>query len=191
MLICKCNQNNSKHIKGDLTMKDLNKLLKEVLADFDALGIQYGKIVEIVPNTRAKSRWGQCKSRYGGFYININASLLADDIDDRGARDTIAHEVCHTVKGCMNHGETWKKYAKMLNARGYNVKRTSSASEKGVDRTQYVSTKKYKYQIKCEKCGHLYNYSRKGKVVELISTHKNHGCTCAICGSAKLTLTTL
>lgn len=167
-------------------MKDLKKLYKEVLKDFDALGIKYGKIVEVVPNYRAKSRWGQCKKRPDGFYININVALLADNISDQGAKETIAHEICHTIKGCMNHGTEWKHYAQMLKARGYNIKRTNSAEDKGIHADAYSTPTNYKYEVYCAKCGTTSRYQRKGKVITTLTTQKYHGYRCGECGSHNL-----
>ena len=167
-------------------MKNLNKLLAEVLEDFDALDIKYGKIVEITPNSRAQSRWGQCRKRPDGYYININTALLADNLSDQGAKETIAHEVCHTIKGCMNHGATWKHYAQLLSVFGYNIKRTNSAADKGITTEQHIATKKYKYEVRCEKCGTSSFYVTKSKAVTAIATQKYHGYACGKCRSQKL-----
>ena len=167
-------------------MKDLNKLLSEVLEDFDALDIKYGKIVEITPNSRAKSRWGQCRKKHQGYCININVALLADNIGDQGAKETIAHEVCHTIKGCMNHGATWKHYAQLLSVFGYNIKRTNSAADKGLNTEQYLANKNYKYEIRCEKCCTASFYQKRGKAITAIMTQKYHGYRCGKCGSHQL-----
>ena len=171
-------------------MKNLEKLLADVLKDFDALDIEYGKIVSITPNTRAKSRWGQCQKKYDGFHINISSALLADDVPDFGAKDTIAHEVCHTIKGCMNHGATWKQYAQILSVFGYNVKRTNSAADKGIDVEKHIENK-YKYVITCSKCGCKNYYSKKTKVVSTIMNSKYHTYSCGKCHSHNLKVTEL
>ena len=170
-------------------MKNLDALLIEVLEDFSALDIEHGYIVDIKPNSRAKSRWGQCQKKADGYHINISTALLADNIGDQGAKDTIAHEVCHTIKGCMNHGDKWKHYAKLLSVFGYNIKRTNSAADKGISTEQYLANKDYKYAIRCEKCGSVTRYQKKSKAVTVISTQKYHGYTCGKCGSHNLTVT--
>lgn len=167
-------------------MKNLENLLKDVLSDFDALGIEYGKIIDIKVNTRAKSRWGQCQKKADGYHINISSELLADDLADFGAKDTIAHEVCHTIKGCMNHGATWKQYAQLLAVFGYNVKRTNSAADKGIDTAKHVAAKKYKYVITCGKCGCQSFYSKKTKAVDIIMNNHHHTYTCGKCHSHNL-----
>lgn len=167
-------------------MKDLKKLFDEVLEDFDALDIHYGHIVEIVPNYRAKARWGQCRRRPDGYYININAALLADNISDQGAKETIAHEICHTIKGCMNHGDKWKHYAQLLSVFGYNIKRTNSAEDKGISTEVYTAAKNYKYEVRCGKCGATAYYQKKTKAVIAIMTQKYHSYRCAKCNSYNL-----
>lgn len=170
-------------------MKDLRALFDEVLDECMALDIPFGKIYNIVPNSRAKRRWGQCKKVPGGFEININVQLLDDDIDDMSTKTTIAHEVLHTCDGCLNHGDLWNKYANMLNrAYGYNIKRVSSADEKGVD--QSVRNMNYKYIIRCKKCGSTSKYMKKSRIVGLIMGGSTN-CCCGRCKNNTFTLEVL
>ena len=98
------------------------------------IALEFGKIVNFEINYRAKSRWGQCQRKGSGYYINISDRLLQDDVPIKALKDTIIHEILHTCNGCMNHGTTWKNYADKVNkAYGYNIKRCTSAEEKGFD----------------------------------------------------------
>lgn len=136
-------------------MKDLQKIFKECLRECDNLGIQYGNIVEVTVNTRAKQRWGQTRRRIDGFHINISSVLLRDDVSDEAAKDTIMHEILHTVDGCLNHKYKWKAMADKVNkAYGYNIKRCTSSKEKGID-SSIIEKPTYNkiYFVKCEKCG--------------------------------------
>lgn len=84
-------------------MKDLNKLASECEQDLLSIGIQPGKVNRWIINTRAKCRWGLCKTvQTGLFDISIAARLLQDDIDDQAAKNTILHELLHTVKGAKD-----------------------------------------------------------------------------------------
>lgn len=164
-------------------MKNLRKLLDEVVAEANAIGIHTGKIVEVSVNTRAQKRWGQCKFNRGCYSINISHRLLEDNVPDKSAKQVIAHEVMHTVPGCFNHGDLWQQYAgKMNKAYGYNISRTDSAEELGVKVTSTNS--KYKYKVICDKCKHSYYYTRKSKVVQLVAANSTT-CTCPSCRGHK------
>ena len=134
-------------------MKDLMKLANECMKELDAIGIKYGNIVEWEINTRAKKRWGQCCHKGGNNYsINISIRLLDDKVDDIATKTTILHELLHSVKECVGHGTEWKRYAYKVNkAYGYNIKRTTSYEEKGIERV--VTPKMVKHRFICQGCG--------------------------------------
>lgn len=92
-------------------MYNLNNAFHSCLDMVINAGINPGNIVEVIPNTRAKSRWGQCKRVSGGYSININIDLLDERNDYKGLENTLIHEILHTVDGCMNHGPNWKRAA--------------------------------------------------------------------------------
>lgn len=119
-------------------MKNLEEYAIRCMEELDAIGIEYGNIVEVKANTRAKKRWGQCKAIPGGYSINISVALLDERNNEQGLKETIIHELLHSCKGCMNHGEKWKRLAQKVNrAYGYNIKRCSSAEDKGVQSELY------------------------------------------------------
>ncbi len=106
-------------------MKDLKLLVDECIAELNSIGINCGRIRNIEINTRAKSRWGQCKTvKTGVFDIEISARLLDDNVDDLAAKNTIIHELLHTVKGCHGHTGKWKILAEYVNKKftQYNIK---------------------------------------------------------------------
>ena len=173
-------------------MHNLNKLFKECLLDLDAIGIEYGNIVEIKVNTRAKSRWGQCKllnyeyTEYWEEYeysINISDRLLNDNVKVERVKDTIIHEILHTCEGCMNHGEQWKRLADLVNDcySCYNIKRTTSSEEKGIE---YIP-KKYKYTLICNECNRKYKYNRMCKALKYIADGNVGGRYKCKCGCRK------
>lgn len=149
-------------------MKNLNKLYHDCLWDIHSLGINTGKINSVTINTRAKKRWGLTKMNPdGSFDININASLLRDDLDDMAAKNTIAHEILHTVKGCFDHKALWQSYADKINrAYGYNIKRCTAASEKGLEPVGHIRNESYKYVLTCVNCGGKSYFKRASKAVQ-------------------------
>ena len=112
-----------------------------------------------------------------GYSININVVLLDEKNDVSGLKNTIIHELLHSCKGCMNHGENWKRLAEKVNrAYGYNIKRTSSSDEKGVQKST-VPTAKNKYCVICEKCGKKYMRTRMSNLVKYPNRY-----SCGVCG---------
>lgn len=153
-------------------MKDLQALFQRAKEELDVLDIQYGNIVEIKVNTRAKQRWGQCRtilnSKYWEnkqFSINISDRLLQDDVTDEACLDTIIHEILHTCKDCMNHGREWKELAELVNDcyACYNIQRCTSSEEKGIEPIEPIA---HKYALKCEHCGHMWYKDRMCKIVK-------------------------
>lgn len=152
-------------------MKDLMKLVNECMSELNAIGVKYGNVTEWKVNYRAKTRWGLCKKHYSEYTIEITNELLADNLSDKPAKETIFHELIHTCKGCMNHGTEWQKIANLVNdCYGYNIKRATSSEEKGVDLKANVI---YKYQYKCSKCGQIV---RKTKACRFTREYTEYGC---------------
>lgn len=155
-------------------MRDLNMIAAECMAELDALQIPYRNVEKFVVNTRAKSRWGRCQiSTTGKFIISIFDRLLAEDASMNGLKNTIIHELLHTCVGCMNHKTKWKFYADKVNkAYGYDIKRTSTADEKGVK--EVIRKRKVNHKYICEKCGQVVTRER-----DRGFENKYH---CGICG---------
>lgn len=156
-------------------MKDLMKLAIECMEELDAIGIEYAVIESWTVNTRAKNRWGQTVRRDGKYYINISSVLLQDSMSDENAKATIIHELLHTCKGCMNHGEEWKALADLVNDcySCYKIQRCTSAEDKGIIKDETY----YKYAFKCSNCGAITGRDRESKFTKLYSRYG-----CARCG---------
>ena len=158
-------------------MKNVHYIYETCKEMLDDLNIETGNIINIKVNTRAQKRWGRCKrvpTPYGISYeIEISSSLLSDDLDDEPAENTMIHELLHSVDGCMNHGAKWKSLAdKVKKKYGYDIKRCTSAEEKGVD-----TSVKAKHKIVCTKCGHVGYRMRESKV-----TKHPEWFACGVCG---------
>lgn len=158
-------------------MKDFDRLINECKQELDALHIPYDKDAVFSINTRAKSRWGQCKKKPGEpCSINISSRLLDDDVTDEAAKTTILHELLHSCPDGGSHTGAWKRYATLVNhAYGYDIKRCTSYEEKGI-----VPVEKgihYKYVYKCKKCGQMIYRQRKSNFTK---HHKRYRCR--LCG---------
>ena len=166
-------------------MKDLNTLVQDAKDVLDELNIPYGEISKVSVNNRAKSRWGRCKKVGDKYEIEISAELMGDDTTWEAAMNTMIHELLHAHKDRMCHTGEWKRCAEIVNREYpiYNIKRTSSAEERGV----YRSPKKYKFKLSCDSCNAVSYYERQTKAITKIMAYGyNSNYRCGRCGSSKL-----
>ena len=155
-------------------MRNLEKYVICCMAELDAIGINYGNILEVKVNMRAKTRLGRCRKTSKGYLIEINSNLLDESIKELYLKNTIIHELLHTCEGCMNHGTNWKRLADKVNrVYGYNISRVGSLP-KEKDVKEII---KPNYIIKCSKCGKTYSRIKKSKLVQ----HPEH-YRCGRCG---------
>lgn len=167
-------------------MRNLLRYVEECKEELDSLNIEYGNVISWTINTRATRRWGQCKRKGSDYAINISEILLDERNDVKGLKETIIHELLHTISGCMNHGEKWQMYANEVNAcLGYEISRISTMDEKGLcEECKQVREEEYKkqynarpiYRLICKECGNTYTYHRAGYYVQ---HYKD--CWCHLC----------
>lgn len=157
-------------------MKDFDKLIKTCLKEVKDAGITPGNIVEWTINYRSKQRWGQCtKKPNGDFTIQIAARLLEDDrISEKACKNTIVHEILHACPDGTGHKGKWREYAEIMNKKyDYNIKRTTSGSEKGVEDYKSCKTLRTKYIFRCRYCGYTIG---KKKMCKFTHYYKNYRC---------------
>lgn len=153
-------------------MLNPDMLLREGIEQVKAAGIKPGSIdPEVIINTRAVRIFGRCSKIIGNKYdfkIEINHRLL--EVEKEIAMNTMVHEILHTVKGCMNHGQLWQNNASIMNDKfGYDISRTTSYEKVGLERP------KAKYVVVCDSCPNIFYRQRKSK---LITNIKAYECGC-------------
>ena len=132
-------------------------------------------------NTRAKSRWGQCRTTTEGclfgYEIEISSRILQDGIPKNEVMNVIIHEILHACKNGMSHTGTWKSYANMVNNKypQYHISRTVSAKSFGLQEEQ--NNIKRQYAIKCKKCGNIHYSSKFSKSIQFPERYR-----CGHCG---------
>ena len=165
----------------------LKGYIEDAMFMLDNLGIEYGPVKNVTVNTRAKSRWGQCKYNGMTFDISISSMLLQKDVSYKAVMDTVLHELLHCHKDRLCHTSEWKRCAELVNdCYDYNIKRTTSAAEKNITVTNRPSVIKYK--VICNGCNSVSNYKRMSKVVKLLKKNPNGTCRCSLCGSKSFTV---
>ena len=135
-------------------MHDLQTYFDECCQTLDLLRIPYAKNCRLLTDARLKRSWGNCRMHPDGtFTIKISPVLLEDSVPPDSLKDTLYHELLHTVPGAMSHGSTWLSLAQRVNqATGLRIKRSTPASEKGVNQ-DYVHDLSVKFLCVCENCG--------------------------------------
>ena len=146
------------------TPNDFDKLLCVVAKQARDAGVPISSKIKrhVEVNTRAKKRFGSCKYLDGIYTIELSEVLLY--ASEHHCRQTIAHELIHTCKGCDNHGKLFLYYADILNKRyGYDIKRTHTPEEMGL--TPEQTERKVNYILQCQKCGAQIKRTRYSNVV--------------------------
>ena len=158
-----------------VTQRELEEMLTKAKSLLDTSNIKYGTVTKLSINSRAKSRFGQCRKRNGLYEIEVSNFALVDRVK---TFNTLVHELLHTVNGCMNHGSGWQNLASRVNREhGLNITTRSTASEE-----QKAEKKKMaKYVIHCTACDMDGYAFRKSKVVTHTESFK---CKCG--GSLKV-----
>lgn len=156
-------------------MKNLYKVYSDCVSICEKHKIPIADVIHIEVNSRAKKRWGLCtKNSNESFTIQISDRLLKDDVSEEATFNTMIHELIHTCPNCMNHGKEWKKWAEVINKNtNYNIKRTTSCAEKGVENP--IATMP-RYIVKCTNCFSEWYYDRAGRVIKNIGR-----CKCPYC----------
>lgn len=151
----------------------LRRLMEEVILELKEIGIYPSEaIIGIKENSRAKRRLGCCKKSVyrGKISYEIEISAMLKEKDDRQIKEIIHHELLHTCKGCLNHGQEWKALAAKVNdTYGYCIKTTADFSDSPGRKEE-----QYRYEIRCAQCGNTGYRMKKSKVV----THpENYRCS--------------
>ncbi len=146
-----------------MTQQELDSLLAEMAETLRTLGVPLSTRISssLAVNSRAKRRLGCCYYRNGSYFIEVSASLLEKP---EALRQTLAHELLHTCRGCRNHGEKWKAYAARVNeALGFQIQRLAPAEE---DAVVPLRKEEVKYVLECQSCGAKIFRSRMSKAVK-------------------------
>ena len=147
----------------------LNKLYSECINELANIKIEFKcKDIVVKISKRAHKRYGCCKpeipdSKYrkiikrGFKFIVCYENYFKYTIE--------IHELIHCLPKCTNHGEEFKKYAKIINEKlGYNITRTGNKKEDFKrSNVEYNEAEEYKYKIKCKDCGQIYYRKRLNK----------------------------
>lgn len=99
------------------SLRTAQKVFDKLRHDFIIWNIPIGKVDHEIGFVKMKSCYAVTYQEKDGFKINVS-SLLFDEYGNvpvEALRNILAHELCHTIDGCFNHGAEWKSYVNCLN----------------------------------------------------------------------------
>ena len=132
---------------------------------------------QVVFNTRAIKRYGQCKRLNDNhFEININ-KIFTEVCDIKDVKNTIVHEILHSLPNGMSHKGAWARYANQVNhiLPHYHITRTNSYEG-------YAEAKPdAKYIMYCPDCGREWKRYKKTEMITHILKGNNRRYHCPDC----------
>lgn len=112
------------------TDKRINRMFQECIALLNGLGVPISEsICPEVKLTSSHTYFGRCCTRGSqkkysdyDFYIEIPGWTIKNT--DKSLRNTLIHELIHTVPGGHGHSGAWKKWAKFVSEKTeYTIQR--------------------------------------------------------------------
>ena len=175
-------------------MERLEKLSKEAMRELDGIGVKYTAPVKW-ELSNATSTWGTThrdRNPITGkweYRIRISKVTLDPRVSDEHSKDTIIHELIHTVPGCWDHKYGFKDVAALVNDcyACYHISRTANAAAMGITRevvAEYGRPRlQKKYIVGCFGCGAKYIYHKQTKLVKILASKggavkTNYTCPC-------------
>ena len=154
-----------------MTLDRLNQIIKEVKRDMDEFDIPYDNDVPITVNRRLTRALGKCRYRDGKAYsIELSTVIISSDVQE--LKNTIAHELLHSVFVRDGHGGKWKYYAdKMTKGSKYTITRLHDTSKLNIE----ALDSKYKYKAICTNCGSECRYNRKTRFIQNLINNNGNG----------------
>lgn len=143
------------------TQERFTKLYKEVKEELSKV-LPLGQCINAEPRYFKSIRaLGRCNrkiigDKYPIFTIFLNEYL--ENCKDQTIKNTIAHELIHTIDGCFDHKNKFKTMAQKIKQLGYEVSRTSKSKEfsefvRKLRQDKETRRKNKIYKVTCNHCG--------------------------------------
>ena len=157
---------------------ELRKVFSDVIQELEPIFPEVKNIkYQVVFNTRAIKRYGQCKRiNDKSFEININKTFT-EVCDIKDVKNTIVHEILHSLPNGMTHKGAWARYANQVNHMlpHYHITRTNSYEG-------YAEAKpEAKYIMYCPDCGREWKRYKKTEMISNILKGNSRGYHCPDC----------
>lgn len=126
--------------KGPKTDERINQMLLESIALMKKLGVPISEsICPTVALNASHCSFGQCcpkgsKKKYAEYEYYIEISGFTLNNTEKSLRNTLIHELIHTVPGGDGHTGEWKRWAKFVSDKTeYHISRCGVEDETGRD----------------------------------------------------------
>ena len=101
-----------------LSIRRAQTIFNKLRHDLIQWKIPIGTVDPDLGFVRMKSCYAVTYQEKDGFKVNVSSLLFEEygAVPVDALRSILAHELCHTIKGCFNHGAEWRSYVERLNA---------------------------------------------------------------------------
>lgn len=141
--------------------------------------------------TNANGYWMKIKrySNSSSFGLRVSRLFENHTNEEDGMhrlKESLIHELVHTLPGAFNHGTYFKEYGRMFHNYypDFVIERVSRG---GSSYTPPVRKRNYKYKITCNTCGAVSRYQRLCNTVKYCS-NKYSICYCSRCNGHYFTV---
>ena len=154
-------------------------LLQDLIRQYLDLGLPVpsDKINRSIRYTRSTRNLGSCSlNRTTGLYtISLSAYAMKDE---KEIRATLAHELVHTLPGCMSHGTRFHAYGSIVEHH-LGIPITSRADRESAEKSGITDARmaKARYKIICNDCGQAIYRLRRCKLTDYPESYR-----CSACG---------
>lgn len=142
-------------------------MFEDVLDGFvsyaDELEFEYSDVDKAINylSDRNRKTLGLCRYDRGRYHIFLNPNMLKfndgirdgryDDSGEQLIKSVIAHELVHTLPGCMNHGRRFHEKGNLVKRlMGYTIDTKADVDGSAYFRKYLPKTN---YMLKCDNCG--------------------------------------
>ena len=126
--------------KGPKSDERINRMLAENIALLKGLGVPISESISpVVVLNGSHANYGVCcpkgsRKKYTEYDYYIEISGFTVNNSEKCLRNTLIHELIHTVPGGLCHTGEWKKWAKFVSERtGYHIQRIGGGDDTEID----------------------------------------------------------
>lgn len=131
--------------------------------------------------SRSVRTHGKCTIHYDNT-VTITISEVAFSGGNEALKNTIFHELTHSIRGCKGHEEVWQRYADEI-GRMYGVKIQQYVSKEERVACKEYKESRYNWKVTCPNCGHSWKSYRKTKVIDALMNGRKCTCSCGHVGN--------
>lgn len=173
--------------KRHFTTDDLRKEVENCLCKIKEIGLINNderniNDYEFGFNNRKLNTYGTCKTIKQNTKFLITLNLLYSQYGTiEQIRNTIMHEVLHSLPNGYGHKGKWKQYASIVNSKysEYHISRTSYSKEYNLALKENVIPN---YTLICPNCNETWRYQRKTKIISNLLHYKGkYALICPYC----------